>query len=147
MSLVIKDGRSSFHITVSAGRNLRKVCYALIAKYFLQIGHLGHRLEGGASGCRFCAAWRDQSTRPVELDDPKMPRYFFHVRDGVRSFDDSEGEILSGVVAAKAKAAQIARELAADEEAYRSYRVVVTDATGNEIASRMIALSCPVNSQ
>jgi hypothetical protein len=83
----------------------------------------------------------------VELDDPKMPRYFFHVRDGVRSFDDSEGEILSGVVAAKAKAAQIARELAADEEAYRSYRVVVTDATGNEIASRMIALSCPVNSQ
>ena len=76
-----------------------------------------------------------------------MPRYFFHVRDGVRSFDDSEGEILSGIVAAEAKAAQIARELAADGEAYRSYRVVVTDATGNEIASRMIALSCPVNSQ
>ena len=146
MSLVIKDGRSSFHITVSAGRNLRKVSYRLdIAKYFLQIGPPGPY----AGKCVQVSlwAWRDQSTRPVELDDPKMPRYFFHVRDGVRSFDDSEGEILSGVVAAKAKAAQIARELAADEEAYRSYRVVVTDATGNEIASRMIALSCPVNSQ
>ena len=69
-----------------------------------------------------------------------MPRYFFHVRDGARSFDDTEGEFLSGVAAAEAKGAQIARELAGDEEAYRNYRVVVTDATGNEIASRMIAL-------
>ena len=76
-----------------------------------------------------------------------MPRYFFHVRDGARSFDDREGEFLSGVAAAEAKAAQIARELAADEEAYRRYRVVVTDDTGNEIATRMIALACPANSQ
>jgi hypothetical protein len=82
----------------------------------------------------------------VELDgDPKMPRYFFHVRDDARSFDDREGEILPGVAAAAAKAAQIARELAADREAYRSYRVVVTDDTGNEIASRTISLSCPAN--
>lgn len=82
----------------------------------------------------------------MELDgDPKMPRYFFHVRDGARSFDDGEGEILSGVAAAAAKAAQIARELAADWEAYRSYRVVVTDDAGNEIASRTIALSCPAD--
>ena len=82
----------------------------------------------------------------MELDgDPKMPRYFFHVRDGSRSFDDREGEILSGVAAAASKAAQIARELAADWEAYRSYCVVVTDDTGNEIASRTIALSCSAN--
>lgn len=80
--------------------------------------------------------------RPVELNgDPKMPRYFFHVRDGTRSFDDRDGEVLSGIAAAEAKAAQIARELAADREVYHSYRVVVTDDTGSEIANRMIALS------
>jgi hypothetical protein len=37
MNLVSQDGRSRFHSTASAARNLRKVSYYLdIAKYFLQ---------------------------------------------------------------------------------------------------------------
>jgi hypothetical protein len=64
-----------------------------------------------------------------------MPRYFFHVRDGASAFDDREGEILAGRVTAEAKAGQIARELAADREAYCGYRVIVTDEADHEIAS------------
>ena len=146
MSLVGKDSRSSLQRTVSGACNLRKVSHHLdIAKYFLQAGRPSHTLQRRASRCRLATASRPD-TRPVELDGvPKMPRYFFHVTDGARSFDDREGEILSGFAAAEAKAAQIARELAADWEAYCNYRVVVTDDTGNEIGSRAIALSCPAN--
>jgi hypothetical protein len=125
---------------------LRKVSHHInITKYFLQTGRPSHTLQRSASRCRLAIASRPD-TRPVELDGvPKMPRYFFHVTDGVRSFADREGEILSGVAAAEAKAAQIACELAADREAYCNYRVVVTDDTGNEIGSRAIALSYLAN--
>jgi hypothetical protein len=80
------------------------------------------------------------SIRPAEEDCLQMPRFFFHVRDGASALDDREGEVLPGRVAAEVKAAQIARELAADAEAYRGYRVIATDEAGNEIAS------CPVAS-
>jgi hypothetical protein len=146
MSLVGKDSRSSFQSTVSGARNLRKVSHHIdIAKYFLLTARPGHTLQRSVSRCRSASASRPD-TRPVELDGvPKMPRYFFHVTNGVRSFDDREGEILPGVAAAEAKAAQIARELAADREAYCNYRVVVTDDTGSEIGSREIAVSYPAN--
>jgi hypothetical protein len=117
----------------------------ILQKYFLQTGRPSHTLQRSAFQVSLgdCFTTRHPTW---ELDGvPKMPRYFFHVTDGVRSFDDREGEILSGVAAAEAKAAQIARELAADREAYCNYRVVVTDDTGNEIGSRAIALSYLAN--
>ena len=67
-----------------------------------------------------------------------MPRYFFHVRDGGSVFDD-DTENHPTREAAEAKAAQLARELAADEKTYSSYNVVVTDENGNEIARLPIA--------
>ncbi len=63
-----------------------------------------------------------------------MPRFFFHVRDGLAAFDDREGEVLPGPGAAATRAEQIARELAGDGDNYRGYQVIVLDELGNEVA-------------
>jgi hypothetical protein len=68
-----------------------------------------------------------------------MARYFFHVRNGESAFDDEMGEVHSTPDGAVARAAQIARELAAEPESYRGYSVIVTDEDGNEIANVLIA--------
>lgn len=67
-----------------------------------------------------------------------MRRYYFHVRNRVHSLDDEVGEVHGAVEAAKAKAQQIARELAQEPETYRGYGVIVTDEGGNTIADVMI---------
>jgi hypothetical protein len=66
-------------------------------------------------------------------------RYFFHARNGESAFVDEVGEMHSTPEDAAAKAAQIARELAAEPENYRGYNVIVTDEDGNEIANVSIA--------
>ena len=71
-----------------------------------------------------------------------MPRFFFHVRDDCRAFDDTEGEILREPAAAAIRAEQIARELAGDGDSYRGYQVIALDEAGNEVASCRVA-SCP----
>jgi hypothetical protein len=63
-----------------------------------------------------------------------MPRYFFHVTDSERAFNDQTGEMHPTRQAAEAKAAQLARELAAERETYLDYSVIVADEDGNEIA-------------
>ena len=69
----------------------------------------------------------------------EMPRYYFHVKDGVHSFDDETGEELHGVQAAEERARQIARDLGEEPETYRGYTVVVVDAEGNTIANVSIS--------
>ena len=69
-----------------------------------------------------------------------MPRYFFHVRDGEEAFDDETGKVYLTCEAAKATAAQIARELAADDATYQGYHVCVIDEDGNKVARLPVRL-------
>ena len=60
-----------------------------------------------------------------------MPRYHFHLRDGAAGVTDLEGTNLPGPAAARAYAAQVARELMARAEVKRRHwRLDVSDDTG-----------------
>ena len=60
-----------------------------------------------------------------------MPRYHFHLRDGAGGVTDTEGTDLPGRAAARAYAAQVARELMGRAEVKkRHWRLDVSDDTG-----------------
>jgi uncharacterized protein DUF6894 len=61
-------------------------------------------------------------------------QYFFHITDGSRLYQDGMGQACASRVAAGTCAAQIARELAADGNAYAGFFVSVADERGNELA-------------
>jgi Domain of unknown function (DUF6894) len=61
-------------------------------------------------------------------------RYFFHVVDGTTSYRDHAGQTCASRVAAGTRAAQIARDLAADSGSYPGFTVSVADERGNEVA-------------
>jgi hypothetical protein len=62
-----------------------------------------------------------------------MPRYFFEITDGGRSYKDEVGRTFPVPEATKAHAVTIAGELAADD-GWGDYVVSVRDEKGNEIA-------------
>jgi hypothetical protein len=61
-------------------------------------------------------------------------RYFFHIADGNSEFKDEEGQDFLSPQAARAHAATVARELAADAKDNLSFTVYVMDENGNKIA-------------
>ena len=65
--------------------------------------------------------------------DPAMPRYFFHVFDGIMLSRDGEGDEFPDVAAAVQEAAHIARELLDDDEGPNKadFRMEVADEHGN----------------
>jgi hypothetical protein len=66
-------------------------------------------------------------------------RYFFVVKDRVRTIEDEEGTVLSNPEAAMLQAAIVAAELADDGEAYHGCVVHVIDEQGNEIGKVPVA--------
>jgi hypothetical protein len=81
---------------------------------------------------------------PPANDVPAMPRYFFHVFDGMMWSRDDEGDEFPDVAAAIQEAAHIARELLDDDEGPNKadFRMEVADEHGkivHAIHSRDVA--------
>ena len=60
--------------------------------------------------------------------------YFFEITNGTKSFKDHEGQRCRSRIAAGARAAQIAAELAAEGETYTEFAVRLLDDQGSELA-------------
>jgi hypothetical protein len=70
---------------------------------------------------------------------PAMPRYFFHLNDGKRTFTDSTGIELTGIVAARARARAQILEIKSTLPLYRvldwaGWKMIVSDADGKIVA-------------
>jgi hypothetical protein len=74
-----------------------------------------------------------------------MPKYYFHVRNGNETFNDTEGSVHPSLEKAWTEALQIARELARDEEVYAGYVVSVVDREGYEVATVLVDTSPAVS--
>ena len=66
-----------------------------------------------------------------------MPRFYLHIRDGVR-IDDDDGMEFSTVEEARQEALRAAREMVADavkrgEEIPANDRIIIADAYGNSV--------------
>jgi Domain of unknown function (DUF6894) len=59
--------------------------------------------------------------------DLRVPRYYFHYRDGSSTFADDVGEVFADVCLARQHATKIARELAQGGEPPNAAIVVVED--------------------
>ena len=82
---------------------------------------------------------RPTSCRPALIYDPdrecaRMPRFFFHVRNGLGDLVDREGTELPDIMTARTYARDLARELMMRNEARkRHWHVVICDADGHEL--------------
>jgi hypothetical protein len=61
-------------------------------------------------------------------------RYFFNISDGTSMLEDDQGESFATLDDAKAAAAVVAAELAADAGQYRGFEIHLTDEAGNDLA-------------
>jgi hypothetical protein len=69
-----------------------------------------------------------------------MPRFYFHIRNGSRSFDDLIGEYQADQASAFDRALQIAKELRSRAE-YSGFAIVVVNDDGQEVARMPVAFN------
>lgn len=69
-----------------------------------------------------------------------MPRFYFHVSDGIHSFDDRVGEYQADELLALERALQMAKELRS-RAGYNGFAIIIMNDDGQEVARTPISFT------